>query len=1585
MTLLLSLFTTVGAWATITGSGSKNDPYVLNDAADWEAFASNVNSGMNSGVYYKLSDTWDNSTSAVTTTVGTNSCPFMGTFNGNGKTLTLALTTDGNEYTAPFRYVDGATIKYLRTAGTVNGGNQKYATGLIGYAEGEVKIISCRSSVSIVSDRSEESNKDATHGGFIGVSGGSVTFTNCLFDGSITDNAATNCAGFVGWRNGTLTFNNCLMAGTITLYDTSGNNNGTATFNRSNSQNTTLNHCYYKTAYGTIQGTAVGETTNATLIDNDHLGSGWEISDNSVVPIMSRYNMASATVTGLDSKYPYNNGDAVAINYTVTDLYGTALTLGTHYNAVITKGNETVSSVTEKGDYVLTLTGISPYTGTKVLNFRVSQLNLTISSVDDWNTFASNVSEGEDYSGQTVKLADNFDNSATPITRMVGSIDHKFCGTFNGNGRTLTINLSAETDDCAPFLYLDGATVKDLTVAGTITTPERFGASIAAHNYGTTYINNCKSTVTIQCTATSSDDRTHGGFVAVNEGDAKLNFTSCEFRGEMLGSNATCNGGFVGWNQGTEINYSDCLFAPTELTMSTSGSCTFNRNGKYSLADSYFTKAFGEKQGKLVYTTAQSSFCDKIALNGNDYYHVGNAVITTPTRYEYNDGSPITVTPAMTYDGVELAADCYTATFTKDGEPVQTVGAKGHYTMTLTGNNSKGYYGSKSINFKLPWAENAPALSSTEGLRNVHLTATAGDSNGWEDRCQNLFDRDTQTKWCCYGYNYFNDYQTGVYVEFKSTFPFVPKGYSMTTANDNSENAGRNPASWKLMGKVNADDTEWTIIVEETGDQTMQDVNYTQYDFAVPSSVTTAFQYFRFEIYDTQGSLNGGFFTMQLSELSLWRAVDPNEPTYAINLPTVEHGTVTATVDGAPVTTAYKGDEVKLTIDWDKGYWVALDNFSIKDGNDQDVVDKYDYIGGNSYTYTFTMPASAVTVSGATISAILYHIWCKGYGSGEKFNIEVSTEEATVGQTVTLTINKADNVVMDNLTVSYYDYSSPSEQHEARRLLLRKDSQDEGKRKFVKLTKVDDTHYTFNMPPSSVEIIAELHYVGTYAINRAEGLPAEAVGITVDEIEVVSANADDKVQLLFNTPHVENLSVTGQSGAVDVNTDFYTFTMPAEAVTISADLTYQFCYITDGELSATVDNQVVENYGFIAPGKTITLIAKSSDSNVILSYLYVNNQSAGRVALTYLGETSEEGYPHVYTYTFVMPYNAVRVEMRMGNPMTVSFDANGGTGKMDDIIIGKSGMFAAPACGFTAPEGYSFAGWKPEYNDEIIAVGEDIWTGWGNLTIKAMWAKNITLANDADNDEVILDNHGSLANVTLSDRTLYKDGKWNTICLPFNVTLSDSPLDGAIARELTAASINGTTLNLTFDDPVDELVAGKPYIIKWANGTNLTGKDLVFNGVKIDVTDRSYDSKKASPAVTTDERVRFLGTYRKTTFESEDKSIIFLGAQNTLYYPQPSSNKQPTICAQRAYFKIGEDDIEWKARMLTAFNVNIFDEEDNTTGIAPLLFPEGDDAGASPRGGLLGAYWYDLSGRKLAGKPTKAGLYIYKGHKVAIK
>ena len=251
---------------------------------------------------------------------------------------------------------------------------------------------------------------------------------------------------------------------------------------------------------------------------------------------------------------------------------------------------------------------------------------------------------------------------------------------------------------------------------------------------------------------------------------------------------------------------------------------------------------------------------------------------------------------------------------------------------------------------------------------------------------------------------------------------------------------------------------------------------------------------------------------------------------------------------------------------------------------------------------------------------------------------------------------------------------------------------------------------------------------------------------------------------------------------------------------------------------------------------------------------------------------------------------------------------------------------------------------------------------------------SISLANAADNSTTISNANGYVANVTLAARTLYKDGKWNTLCLPFNVTLAGSPFAGATARPLESASISGTTLNLSFGDAVDELVAGTPYIIKWTKADDYVDDNEhnivspVFSGVTIDKTDRSYDTETASLAVTTDERVRFLGTYKSTTFDAEDKSILLLGGENKLYYPAAGAG----IGSCRAYFKIGDDGAA--APRLTGFSIDFGDDE--ATGIISTTNDTNDTNSDA---------WFTLDGRKLSGKPTAKGLYIVNGKKVIVK
>ena len=288
-----------------------------------------------------------------------------------------------------------------------------------------------------------------------------------------------------------------------------------------------------------------------------------------------------------------------------------------------------------------------------------------IKDATDWVAFAESVTNGATYEGQYVKLSDDFDNSASPITVSAGRADDQsncFMGDFDGNGRTLTMVLSASSNSCAPFLSAKNATIHDLKLAGTINTSAKYGASLVGKVYGSSStITNCLSTVEI--TGTISGDGTHGGFVGENNAD-DLMFKNCVFKGSLLGENATSNGGFVGWTN-QNVEYDNCLFAPAALTMRGESSATFNRNGHHTLNKAYYLTALGDAQGIHAFATEADPFTKPVTAADDEIYYVQSdtvfpwSYLDETGRLQLKNADEFSV---MTSNMTELSAGWYAVT-----------------------------------------------------------------------------------------------------------------------------------------------------------------------------------------------------------------------------------------------------------------------------------------------------------------------------------------------------------------------------------------------------------------------------------------------------------------------------------------------------------------------------------------------------------------------------------------------------------------------------------------------------------------------------------------------------------------------------------------------------------------------------------------------------------------------------------------------------------------------------------------------------------------------------------------------------------
>jgi hypothetical protein len=252
------------------------------------------------------------------------------------------------------------------------------------------------------------------------------------------------------------------------------------------------------------------------------------------------------------------------------------------------------------------------------------------------------------------------------------------------------------------------------------------------------------------------------------------------------------------------------------------------------------------------------------------------------------------------------------------------------------------------------------------------------------------------------------------------------------------------------------------------------------------------------------------------------------------------------------------------------------------------------------------------------------------------------------------------------------------------------------------------------------------------------------------------------------------------------------------------------------------------------------------------------------------------------------------------------------------------------------------------------------------------YVANILLADEADNYALISLANEYIVDATLTGRTFYKDGTWQTICLPFDLGDPDAeayhwfdgtPLEGALVKALgnaggctTGFDTTTGTLTLDFVD-ADRIEAGKPYIVKWNSGGDIVNP--VFRGVTI-----SDEDPIEQRTMSEDERVHFLGIYCPVQLEANNYANLYLGPDGKLHCPEADGFY---LNAFRAGFLVDLGDVVTPSSIV----INLGEG----TGIRSM------DNGQL----IIDNSWYSLDGRKLSSKPTHAGVYINNGIKRVVK
>lgn len=286
----------------------------------------------------------------------------------------------------------------------------------------------------------------------------------------------------------------------------------------------------------------------------------------------------------------------------------------------------------------------------------------------------------------------------------------------------------------------------------------------------------------------------------------------------------------------------------------------------------------------------------------------------------------------------------------------------------------------------------------------------------------------------------------------------------------------------------------------------------------------------------------------------------------------------------------------------------------------------------------------------------------------------------------------------------------------------------------------------------------------------------------------------------------------------------------------------------------------------------------------------------------------------------------------------------------------------------SVPQGYVITAISITDNNngksKLVTIGENkdnsdwtgsaqsvIITGTGKAVLETMtvaYSKlpSIGLDESKDNAETISGNADKTVNVKLT-RTLKAD-VWNTFCVPFDVTVAGSPLEGATIKQIASVTEKDDGAVINFENAPATLEAGKAYLVRTATAI----VNPTFNGVTV----KNVDPTNCSG----NEKYQLIGIYSPLNIDASLYGKVF-GINNQDKLAKVKENT--SIKGMRAYFLL--------ANSATAAKLNFGGE---LTGIDAV------DNGEAVMTGKV----YNLNGQYVGNslEGLKKGVYVVNGKKV---
>ena len=630
----------------------KNGTVLIKDANEWKLFCKLVNEKGMTNLNARLEADID--LGGDIAMVGNN---YAGTFDGQNHTLKFNWNGGSDSDIAPFKKVSNATIKNLRTEGTIKS-NSYYLSGLVGDAYGTVNISNCASNVNITSSHTGGICDAAGMISYID-SNAKVAITDCLVEGNITamtDEGKKRMSGFVFYQYGTCTLTNCLYIGENNADNTNGDSNTFA-------NNATVTNCYYLNTCGTTQGDRVTEEQLksgyvAYNLQNGRNNTVWgQMLGTNDEPLLTTdgakrvrkveftYNsQVKATCYATHGKAIYGSMPT----FTPKDLLGSDYNEHHYYSGIAFEDGFNGSTTVNTDRTVAVTFNKKDY--------------YEIATKEDWKAFCDIVKSGQN--AVDAKLTRNIDLGSE--INMV-AYDTKYSGTFDGQNHTLKLDWNNTNGTLAPFFKVENAIIRNLRTEGNIKSSYSNLSGLILTVSGKTTVKGCVSNVNITYTG-NRECYSAGMTLSITYG-AVVTFTDCIVKGKYnttLEEGAFRISGFVLNHNGTST-FNNCIYLGDNVPGGGYTFAAYTYLGP-TLNNCYYLNACGIAQGTKITAEQLKSgeVTKKLQNNRTDKCYWAQQLGEMPDFYNAADKSKANY---VYYDAAKKGWTCDDFRLT-DGQPL---------------------------------------------------------------------------------------------------------------------------------------------------------------------------------------------------------------------------------------------------------------------------------------------------------------------------------------------------------------------------------------------------------------------------------------------------------------------------------------------------------------------------------------------------------------------------------------------------------------------------------------------------------------------------------------------------------------------------------------------------------------------------------------------------------------------------------------------------------------------------------------------------------------------------------------------------